>query len=426
MTINGHVHSNNNIWTTGPGGLTYSSLVDASQTLTLTRSPNDPQATSVGTVTFTISNNNPLNNVPSLTMPIGTNNSPASVAGILGLPPSILIAPNDSAYSPTGKVYLYNGADLIISNAASGTNLSVFYDNPFSATRLTPVPTDMFLTSTNNKGLVTTNYSYYSFVTNSSFYDYRESDTVSAVDLDVGKLRTWLTNTAARGGNQYNILNNSGSTSKGHVINSAYVFNSVVPSSTVLPAVRVVNGQRLPSGGLTVATAQPLYIKGDYNTTTNGTTFATTLGSTTNGNTLPAALMGDAITVLSSSWNDANTAATSLGSRNASSTTINAACLEGIVQSYTDSGGTKHYSGGLENFLRLLESWSGDTLTYNGSIVVMFPSQYATNNWIGPGTYYDAPTRNWGFDVNFSKGPQYLPPLTPQVKETIRSSWVTQ
>ena len=42
-----------------------------------------------------------------------------------------------------------------------------------------------------------------------------------------------------------------------------------------------------------------------------------------------------------------------------------------------------------------------DTLTYNGSIVVMYPSQYATNYWIGPGTYYNPPNRQWGFDVNF-------------------------
>jgi hypothetical protein len=65
-----------------------------------------------------------------------------------------------------------------------------------------------------------------------------------------------------------------------------------------------------------------------------------------------------------------------------------------------------------------MENWSGFTLTYNGSMVVMFPSQYATNFWIGPGTYYNPPSRAWGFDLNFTKGLSYLPPLTPSVLNT--------
>jgi hypothetical protein len=54
----------------------------------------------------------------------------------------------------------------------------------------------------------------------------------------------------------------------------------------------------------------------------------------------------------------------------------------------------------------------------------MFPSIYATNFWQSPGGSgpYDVPTRNWGFDVNFLQQ-QKLPPLTPQLKKTIRVSW---
>ena len=127
-----------------------------------------------------------------------------------------------------------------------------------------------------------------------------------------------------------------------------------------------------------------------------------------------------AITVLSSAWQDSYDSSTSLGSRNATPTTVNAAALEGIVQS-TKAGSTKKYSGGLENFMRLLEQWSGQTLTYNGSIVVLFESKYATNSW---GTsYYGVPVRQWGFDLNFSKGAEYLPPLTPTVKYIYRRTW---
>jgi hypothetical protein len=442
MTINGHVHSNNNIYSTGDGPtqpLTYSDLVDASGTYTNSRSPSDPQSWSPGNINFSITQNNPLNNVDSLTMPIGTNNNPAGVSAILGLPPSNLIAPNAAAYSPTGSVYLYNGADLIITNNAGGTNFTVFYDNQYNTPQLTPVPPDLQIITNNNSGahgstVYFTNY-VYSFITNATFYDYRESDTVKAIQIDVAKLDAWLTNNTTtggtnRGGSQYNTINTTGSTSKGHGINSIYVYNSVPLTASQLPAVRLVNGKQLPAAGLTVATAQPLYVEGNYNVTTNGSTYAYGLGSTTNGATVPAAIMGDAITVLSTNWSDSyslnnttdNTDGSGPNNRNATATTVNAAALEGIVQSFTDSYG-KHYSGGVENFLRLLENWSGDTLTYNGSIVVLFPSQYATNLWIGPGTYYNPPNRQWGFDVNFLKGQQYQPPLTPQAKKIIRSSW---
>ena len=132
--------------------------------------------------------------------------------------------------------------------------------------------------------------------------------------------------------------------------------------------------------------------------------------------------MGDAITILSTTWNDSYNSRTSLNSRNAGDTTVNAATLEGIVPSVTVNG-VKHYSGGVENFLRLLENWSGNTLTYNGSIVVMFDSRYATNYWQNPGNYYDVPTRNWGFDANYSQGQNKLPPIFPQVKALIRQDW---
>jgi hypothetical protein len=85
-----------------------------------------------------------------------------------------------------------------------------------------------------------------------------------------------------------------------------------------------------------------------------------------------------------------------------------------------------NYSGGVENFLRMEEDWghgSGVTLQYNGSIVVMFASQYATNFWPGTGgNYYNPPTRQWAFDLNFTN-PNKLPPLTPKFYKIVRASW---
>ncbi len=416
MVINGRVHSNQNIFTTGSSAatpLTYSSYVEASLAINLFRMPNDPNGVRTGNVIFNITNNNPLNNYESLTLPIGTNNTPTAIHAILEPPPAANAAPNPAAYYQSNLIYTYNLADLIISNGASGgTNITVYYENQNNTTVLTPLAPD----ATNKVSGVATNV-YYSYLTNVSFYDYREGDTVKALQLDVSKLNQWLTNTTVTGGYQYNYQNTNGSSSKGHGINGIYVNNAIQPTGSIMPAVRVVNGQQLPVAGLTVATPEPLYVKGNYNTTTNGSTFALNLGSTTN-NTVPAALMGDAITVLSSNWSDAYNTNTALSSRTPVTTTINAACLEGIVPTQVDTSGTWHYSGGVENFLRLLENWGGTPLNYNGSIVVMFNSEYATNFWSA--SYYGVPTRYWGFDVNFTN-PSKIPPMCPQVRAMVRS-----
>jgi hypothetical protein len=156
---------------------------------------------------------------------------------------------------------------------------------------------------------------------------------------------------------------------------------------------------------------------GNYNVQTNGGTVV--LGSANVNNTFPAAFMADSITILSSNWNDSTyTSGTGIGSRTPLPTTINAACLEGIVP----SGGTS-YSGGVENFLRLEEGWSSSIpLTYNGSIMVMFNSQFATNVWPGTGSVYNPPKRVWGFDTNFLIEAD-LPPLTPNFRAVIRNTW---
>jgi hypothetical protein len=200
-------------------------------------------------------------------------------------------------------------------------------------------------------------------------------------------------------------------TDTGHYVDSVYVYNNAPYTSTSLPAVRIANGSVLPDQGLTVITPDPLYVLGNYNA--NGSS----LGTTNTSNTQPAALFGDSITALSTGWSDSWNSSTGLSSRNPSATTINAATFEGIVQTVG-----ANYSGGVENFIRLLENWSGTTLTYNGSIVVMFPSQYATNKWQQTGVYYNAPTRNWAFDLNFQTM-NGLPPLTPKVTKKIPQTW---
>jgi hypothetical protein len=179
----------------------------------------------------------------------------------------------------------------------------------------------------------------------------------------------------------------------------------------------VFNGQTLPDNGLTVATSRPLYVQGHYNAN------SAHLGTTNTTLTKPASFVSDSINILSQSWNDTNSAS-GISSRPASATTVNAAFLSGIVES-KDSNRTKKYSGGVENYPRLLEHWQAGgkkTLTYNGSMVVLFSSQYATNGWQYGGDFYTAPYRNWSFDLNFLD-PGKLPPGTPQLSTMIRGRW---
>ena len=454
MTLNGPVFSNGGIWS-GTGNITYNSSVQAAgniyylPTNGISTDPWCSGKTDSGTPNANFVTP-PVAREDTLNLPIGSSNSAASVEGIINLVTNGMGAPNSQAYTTNGQQYLFNQCDLIISNSASGlagtkgTNITIWFQDQYQANALTPLTNDFYALNagpiSNTNVIANTNgldsatnvlYAAYSFVTNVSYYDYRESDTVQAVQVDVGLLNKWITNTATTGGNT---VNGTSYTDKGHGIYSLYIYNNVQPangSPGTLPAVRMIHGQQLPStgdpngsnrttSGLTVVTPQPIYVEGNYNVQTTNSAAGASAGTTNTAYTYPASLMGDAITILSGNWNDGNNTSTNLATRVPSTTTVNAATLEGIVQS-TNS----NYSGGVENFLRMEEDWghgSGVTLQYNGSIVVMFASQYATSFWPGTGSVYNPPTRKWAFDLNFTN-PNKLPPLTPKFYKIVRASW---
>ena len=178
----------------------------------------------------------------------GPNNNPTNVEAILNLPPAGLGVPNDAGYTPSNQMYLYNECDLIISNSATGTNgnsvwgtnLSVYYDGQYNSSHLTLLTNDLQWTNTfittNGSGSIKTystnpiTYKFYSFLTNVTFYDYREKYVVQAVQIDIANFSIWLTNTATRGG----VTNLAGYpwnvqcfNHKGQGINGIYVYNSV-------------------------------------------------------------------------------------------------------------------------------------------------------------------------------------------------------
>jgi hypothetical protein len=458
MPIYGPVFCNASIWS-GTANVTYSSTVAAAGTNnTGTIDPFLTSYTQGGTpaANFTYP---PTSQNNALVMPIGTNNDPSSVRAIVELPPTAYANGTAAAYTTNGLLYFCNGADLIISNSPTGTNtasptgtnLFVFFQDASAAQHLTPLRPDFYKLKTGGStNYVSTNlaagyysssnvlYAGYTFLTNALFYDWREGlssgkpKAVQAVQIDISQFNIWQTNTATNGGAFYN---NKNKTDEGHDLDSMYVYNAVATNSSgTLPAVRVVNGAQLPNPyndtyGFTVATPFPVYIKGDYNVQWDAT--HQSLGTNSTAYTRPAAFMADSITILSGGWSDATT---NRNPNSATDTTVNAAMLEGIEPSDSSvnttavpssgGGGTyTGYSGGVENFLRLLEDWGSQTLTYNGSICVMYPSVYATNHWNA--NYYGIPTRHWAFDTNFRQQ-SGLPPLTPQSKGIIRGQWMAQ
>lgn len=449
MTITGPVFCNQSIWE-GSSVCTFSSTVAAVGTNNTTVTDYFAKNyTGSGNPTFSLAGQ-PVDHANALVMPIGTNNNPATILGLLNLPPPAYAMGTAAAYSSNGMVYPANRADLLISNASFGTHFgstpkgtnTIIY---FQDSSLVAIPFDFYIiTNGNTHGIYKTNYvspitlgpktniyyAGYSFVTNVVFGDWREgwnngsgpAKTVQAVQINIGLLNKWLTNTIVPGSASGAALDATKVLHSGHHICSVYVYNYVLLTTTTLPAVRVFNGAQLPNpgnsrAGLSVATPFPMYVQGDYNSKDS---LGSSLGLNTTTYTYPAALMADSITILSTNWNDGT--ATTLPSPVA--TTVNAAMLEGIVASDPTISGD--YSGGVENFIRLLENWSTSTpLTYNGSIVVLFYSQVATNHWRPTGNYYNAPKRNWAFDLNFTQSAK-LPPLTPSIKAMIRGQWTPQ
>lgn len=216
-----------------------------------------------------------------------------------------------------------------------------------------------------------------------------------------------------------------------------YMYDTSATSSAPR-AIRVKGATSIPAAGLTVASNNPVYVQGDFNTGGTGTVVPSNdpgnLNSdgtyrnpanppnpeVSNYNRAPCSILGDAINILSNNWNDANSGAP-LSNRVATPTTINAAIISGIVPSnvYGDGG----YSGGAENFPRFLESWSNVPLTYYGSMVEVFNSAQAVGEWYYGRNIYNAPAREWFFDTNFRTKP---PPGTLMAYSYIKGKWTVQ
>jgi len=407
LTVRGSTHANTNIFLGSSTPLIFGAFVSSSGIMTKTNWGGYTMSQFTGTITFATNiNGGYATNFPVLTLPIGTNNTPDAVRQVIDMPPA-----GESPTSAMGQLRYYNmaGMDLLVSNS---TVTAIIKNSSTDPSPITLVVTNY---GTNSVSL-STNLPFLSVA--NTFTDQREGKTVLATQVDMGGLTTWV------GTNSWIAAKHPTS----DPFNILYVADNRTVTGSQLAAVRLTNGAVLPpapeaSGvpsGFTVATPNPLYVWGNYNCTNSAY-----LNTTNTTATVPAALISDALTVLSPSWKDsASSASFGTGVRVATSTTLNAAILTGVV--YTGgSTGDSPFSGGVVNLPRLLEDWGNGgavTLTLNTSIVNLYNSVVATGPWQTPGVYYYAPTRSFNFNSNFlSQGG--LPPGTPMVNYIYRQAW---
>jgi hypothetical protein len=208
------------------------------------------------------------------------------------------------------------------------------------------------------------------------------------------------------------------------------------PNALFRRAVKIVHGSliNLPvcpsavSCGLTISTENPAYIEGDFNANSPAGTGFTSANVATS-------VAADAVTILSSNWNDVNSFASPFNAafgRQGNTTYVRTGVVAGKQVAFkipawdtTGIDGSQDFGtdGGVHNFLRFLERWNG-TLFYEGSIVSLFYSRQATGLFNSGGNNYSPPTRGYQFDVNFLN-PTLLPPRTPMFRD-INTTGFTQ
>ncbi len=235
-----------------------------------------------------------------------------------------------------------------------------------------------------------------------------------------------------------NLLDNWGAANIGDMVNVNTVANQYAATTNCLTvgranrvtgarrALKLVDGglgnvpTRLDNnqGGFTVASENPVYVQGDYNAG-NGGGFGDPHAA--------AAVIADAVTLLSNNWTDFNDLnnPNNRGARAANDTYYRMAIAAGKNKTFPQPAGTGQdfgTDGGVHNFLRYIEDWGGRNLHYQGSLVSLFYSQYATGIFKCCNIVYSPPTRDYSFDTLFLN-PANLPPGTPMFQDVVNLSY---
>jgi len=178
-------------------------------------------------------------------------------------------------------------------------------------------------------------------------------------------------------------------------------------------------------GGFTVASENPVYVLGDYNSSAADPTWGAPPSDVAGH--AAASVIADAVTFLSNNWSDRASlgiggtgTVTNTGNRVAANTYYRVAVAGGknLAFPWPAAYGAQDFGtdGGVHNFLRYLENWGGKTLNYKGSLVSLYYATYNTGVFKCCTTVYSPPTRNYSFDMDFAN-PAGLPPGTPLFRD---------
>jgi hypothetical protein len=235
-----------------------------------------------------------------------------------------------------------------------------------------------------------------------TFYDNREGSSIDMLDIDLQGLLD-----CAHGAALLGVGKGLDDTTDGGLV---FYLGVVGSNQKVLNnyGVRVGNANEIVStnalaplpAGLTLVSNQAVYLHGNFNAL----------------NKKPAAVIGDTINLLSSSWTDAYSAL-SVASRTASDTVYQAAFMAGTDTTGgaegTSGQDAGQYNGGLNHFPRLHENWSSRTLFYRGSFVSLNAPRRKDGALALDGSQFTQPVRDWNFDTDFEAA-ELLPPLPPR------------
>jgi hypothetical protein len=178
------------------------------------------------------------------------------------------------------------------------------------------------------------------------------------------------------------------------------------------------DGTLASPGGFTVASENPVYIQGNYNSNAADPAWA---GNPDLNGHAATSVIADSVTLLSNNWSDLNSFAnpTTMTNRNAAVTYYRLAIAGGKNMNFPKpawGGNDFGTDGGAHNFLRYLEDWSNQSLNYKGSLVSLYYSTYLTGVFKCCTTVYSPPVRNYSFDADFAL-PGGLPPGTPLFRD---------
>ncbi|HLP70445.1 MAG TPA: hypothetical protein VK181_23310 [Rhizobium sp.] len=272
-----------------------------------------------------------------------------------------------------------------------------------------------------------------SATSDAGFYDGREGEWMTVYNIDVSELKTAVASASAGDAlhDQWNgiiyidsrgydtsetsattqeNLTSKTTTSKKGVVTETTTWTEVASTTTQSSgstAVMLKNGGlgNLPlsptatqNEAFTVATNDPVYIRGNYNADGSFDAAIPESIRKTDANEVMACVAADAVTILSNNWGNNEKSSGTKASRVASKTEVSAVLLTGLVSTSVGSS----YSGGMHNFPRFLESWSNVPFGYRGSLLAFFESKRAKGKWTL--SYYDPPNRIWGWNKKLENG----------------------